>query len=301
MGDVWKPNKALTRSELSACFTILELEWERTARGDKNERCRIASTACLLISGYFAALRGEELNRIHLGMIRKNWKECVEYQGANHIPLMLVGRFKNVVGQVLFCQPLCVKTKDGFNLKRWFFRCLEAFSARGVDLGLMFRNSEGKKSSLVEMDVMLHDTLVKVQLRYPSIIPDSVRVQDEYSVYWSLRRGATTEARNVRIPDEHHRCKLEMEKADEEPRNGRRLLHARKVHGLGCQCACLGEILQIFAFTCVSKVLVDAMTEARARVGVGVFVGFFCSGFLLGFWMRSTVRFGVEGFCWGFG
>ena len=114
---------------------------------------------------------------------------------------MLVGRFKNVVGQVLFCQPLCVKTKDGFNLKRWFFRCLEAFSATGVDSGLMFRNSEGKKSSLAEMDVMLHDTLVKVQLRYPSIIPDSVRVQDEYSVYRSLRRGATTEARNVRIPD----------------------------------------------------------------------------------------------------
>ena len=174
--------------EFSAYFSILTLEWDKTPSTNRKERIGIASTACLLISRYFAALRGEELCQIHLGMIQKNWTECVRYQGANHVLLTLVGRFKNFVGQVLFCQPLCVKTRDGFNIKMWFFRCLEALFDVGIKSGLMFRSAEGTKLSMTEMDSMLHEKLVKVQMRYRSIISDSARVHNEYSVYCSLRR-----------------------------------------------------------------------------------------------------------------
>lgn len=53
LSDVWKPNKALTRVELSACFTILELEWNSTEESDWEKRLKISNTACLLISGYY--------------------------------------------------------------------------------------------------------------------------------------------------------------------------------------------------------------------------------------------------------
>ena len=202
MGDVWKPNKALTRVELSACFTILELEWNSTEESDWEKRLKISNTACLLISGYYGALRGEELNRVHLGMIRANWSESTGYTPACHVPLMLVGRFKNVKGQVLFCQPLATTTNDGFNIIQWFHRCLSTHALGGRDSGLLFCNEQGNKLSLAEMDTWLHDILHKVQQKFPSVIPDAIRIEDEFSVYRSLRRGANTEARNVRIPQD---------------------------------------------------------------------------------------------------
>ena len=200
MGDIWKPNKALTRLELNSCFTILESEWEMTSVTHHKERLRISNTACLLISGYYGSLRGEELNRVHLGMIQKNWRDATRYIPAQHVPLMLVGRFKNVKGQVLFFQPLATVTNDGFDIKIWFYRCISSYAALDIDQGLLFRNKKGNKPSLAEMDILLHDVLHKVQLRYPSVIGDAVNIEDEFSVYRSLRRGANTEARNVRIP-----------------------------------------------------------------------------------------------------
>ena len=50
------------------------------------------------------------------------------------------------------------------------------------------------------MDALLYSVLEKVQLKFPSILPDSVTIEDEFSVYRSLRRGSNTEARNVQIP-----------------------------------------------------------------------------------------------------
>ena len=53
--------------------------------------------------------------------------------------------------------------------------------------------------SVSELDVHFHSVLLEVQRRFPDAIPDSVNVFDDYSVFRSLRRGATTEAQNVGI------------------------------------------------------------------------------------------------------
>lgn len=109
---------------------------------------------------------------------------------------------KNVKGQVLFCQPLATTTNDGFNIIQWFHRCLSTHALGGRASGLLFCNEQGNKLSLAEMDTWLHDFLHKVQQKFPSVIPDAIRIEDEFSVYRSLRRGANTEARNVRIPQD---------------------------------------------------------------------------------------------------
>ena len=70
------------------------------------------------------------------------------------------------------------------------------------DSGLLFCNKQGNKLSLAEMDTWLHNILHKVQQKFPSVIPDTTQIEDEFSVYRSLRRGANTEARNVRIPQD---------------------------------------------------------------------------------------------------
>ncbi|KAL7575505.1 hypothetical protein ACA910_020090 [Epithemia clementina (nom. ined.)] len=48
----------------------------------------------MLITGYTAALHGEELPLIDIGMIRKYWQEGCDYSQKLHVPLALVGCFK---------------------------------------------------------------------------------------------------------------------------------------------------------------------------------------------------------------
>ena len=71
--------------------------------------------------------------------------------------------------------------------------------AIGIITGPLFRNEKGKPMSVSELDVHFHSVLLEVQRRFPSAIPDTVNVMEEFSVFRSLRRGATSEAQNVGI------------------------------------------------------------------------------------------------------
>ena len=51
-----------------------------------------------------------------------------------------------------------------------------------------------------ELDVHFISLLLEVQRKFPNAIPDSVKVKEDYSVFRSLRRGATSEAQNVGLP-----------------------------------------------------------------------------------------------------
>jgi hypothetical protein len=97
MGDLWLPNRAVSRHELIACFKILKERWELFEK-DLIGRDMVSSTACILIVGYHGGLRGEEINRVHAGGMLYYWKEAMEGKDV-HLPLMLLGRFKKKVGE----------------------------------------------------------------------------------------------------------------------------------------------------------------------------------------------------------
>jgi hypothetical protein len=109
MGNLWLPNRAVSRHELIACFEILEERWELFEK-DLIGRDMVSSMACILISGYHGGLRGEEINRVHAGGMLYYWKEATKGKDV-HIPLMLSGR-----GEEYFCQPLAPVTDSGRNL-----------------------------------------------------------------------------------------------------------------------------------------------------------------------------------------
>jgi hypothetical protein len=52
--------------------------------------------------------------------------------------------------------------------------------------------------SISEMDELFHSILLEVQCRFPNILPDLVKVTEEFSTFRSLCRGATSEAANNR-------------------------------------------------------------------------------------------------------
>ena len=118
-----------------------------------------------------------------------------------YIPLMMVGRFKRVVGERKFIQPLSAVTNDKRDLSIWFSRLMTyQMDLESGCKGPLFPSRSGKRMSIAEMDVLFHGILREVQNRNPAIIAEDVNVEEEYSTFRSLRRGATSEARNANVP-----------------------------------------------------------------------------------------------------
>jgi hypothetical protein len=201
MGDVWLPDRPLVITELQAALTLLEEDWNGL-QNDMVGRGQVGLTACLIIAGFFAALRGEEIVRVDAGAMIKHWDESFNFKEAPHVPLMLVGRFKREIGEKVFTQPLAHVSASGVTIMIWFWRTLGLLQSNGRASGPMFKNEKNKRASVAELDVLLHAVLVRVQQRWPNIIPDHVKVQEEYSSLRSFRRGATAEAQNAGIPEE---------------------------------------------------------------------------------------------------
>ena len=54
----------------------------------------------------------------------------------------------------------------------------------------------------MEIDVLFHKLLRLVQDRNPSVISDDFKIEEKYSVFWSLKRGAISESQNAGIPQD---------------------------------------------------------------------------------------------------
>ena len=94
---------------------VLESKWEEAHETviDLYELKRTATTACIILAGYFGSLRGEEINRVDLGAMLKHWEEATEHVHQPHVALMLSGTFKAVTGIKYFCQPLAMQLDSG--------------------------------------------------------------------------------------------------------------------------------------------------------------------------------------------
>jgi len=198
MGDNLKPDKPLTAPILRASFSLLDAKWE-AYKGDPDGLLNTALTACMLLASYFAALRGEEVVRVDLGGMLGHWNESMNHE-VKHVPLMLAGRFKQVTGEKVFCQPLAHTTKGGMNIAKWFERAFKLYEEKGVRSGPLFRTSKGKRACIGDLDVKLRALLREVQTKYPNVIGDAENLND-YSMGRSGRRGATAEAQNSKIPE----------------------------------------------------------------------------------------------------
>ena len=160
----------------------------------------------MLVIGFTAALRGEEMPQIDLGPMNKYWEEGDRHPRLKHVPLVMLGRFKQTVGEKLYFQPLAQVTNSGIHVKQWVGRVLGLYARAKVTGGPMFRtvSKKGvvKGATVGDLDLLFHDILRQVQVRRPDVLPANVMVGDEYSVRRSLRRGSTSEAQNVQIPKE---------------------------------------------------------------------------------------------------
>ena len=67
MGDIWLPDKAVSRYVIDGCFCLLECEWIDIWEQEKHDifaLWQIATAACVILAEYFGGLRGKEINKV---------------------------------------------------------------------------------------------------------------------------------------------------------------------------------------------------------------------------------------------
>ena len=208
MGDVWIPDRALMKRKLMLCLTLLEEDWLVYSEGnDGGGKLKAGLTATMLIAGWFAALRGEEIVRIDVGQMRQHWDESVNHTEEPHVPLMLSGRFKREIGEKVFCQPLAITSNSGVNIGEWMWRTLETLGQQNVLSGPMFRvagKGKGvyKRATTADLNPSFINILARVQKRWANAFAGDLDIEKEFSIGRSLRRGVTSEAQNMGIPRE---------------------------------------------------------------------------------------------------
>lgn len=115
----------------------------------------------------------------------------------------LLGRFKGEDGEkyhLLFMPPV---TASGLKCRVWMERLVEQRAIEGVFRGAAFVGIDGQplNSGTLETYSIL-EILVGIQERHPEIIDPSVDVLEEMGISRSLRRGATTHARNMGVSEQ---------------------------------------------------------------------------------------------------
>ena len=205
MGDVWCPDRPLTMPEALAIQEDLEIDWRNFER-DPVGRLKTAITGVMITAGLGGGMRGEELNRLDLGIIRKHWNSAVNHIVAPHVPLGMVGRFKKTVGEKMYIQPLAISSYSGLEYRLWMFRMIREYETIGINSGPVFRRVKRRptdkieRSKVGEINLLLHPALARVQARLPTVISEDTKVDEEYSASRSFKRGATAQARNRDIP-----------------------------------------------------------------------------------------------------
>ncbi len=194
MGDIVKQDKALSIVLLKEIFLSLEEEW---LSGGLNQM-GLAKEGAFYSIAYCCALRGEEAPLADLYGMIKHWKEGEEHE-LKHVVVALLGRFKGETGESYHLMPIVAVTSRGLEPRKWIGRLLDKYKELGITHGPLFRNMFGQRSKSGEFEEKFLDRL---SLTKPHLMGSTEDISEEYGVYRSFRRGATSEAVNEGVPPE---------------------------------------------------------------------------------------------------
>jgi hypothetical protein len=199
VGEVRKPDKALTIDEVHAIENILEAEWKNTKTVQAQKR--VAEMGVWFIVEFCVGIRGEEALLIEFAGTKKS----LQYLRAPtnpHFKLFITGRTKgNQISGSKFAIP-CVTRTEGTGLEpgKWIERLIGVLTQMGVRDGPLFRRNL-RPTRLVEYQDDFFRVIEAVQAS-TKLIAEDVCVRDEYGTERTLRRSATAHAKNMEISDD---------------------------------------------------------------------------------------------------
>lgn len=195
VGDVSRPNRAISIELMLAMMKRFEAQWERTYNDPERQR-EVIFPALFSVCAYVASLRGEEVPLLDLGETRANTARGLNHRTHPHVVLSLSGRFKNEVGIFTHHIPLVPVTTSGLNVQIWIERMLLWYGPNRN--GYVFRDSEGNRVSAghyaPEVLGMIKDIQQSGLEEEVDLVDPSCNVLKEYGMSRSFHRGSDSRA-----------------------------------------------------------------------------------------------------------
>jgi len=199
MGDIVKPDRALSVDILVAIYSLLEDDWGRVM--SLRERWELALEGCFYALSFVCALRGEEVPLANLAGIREHLVESGAFK-IPHVVVALLGRFKNEYGDSNYhLLPIVNVTRSGLEPRKWIERAVVMCEQMGYVRGPVFKDLEtGERLKASVFEPRFFQRLGVIQNTRLDLIGAGVDIEDQYGVSRSFRRGATSRAADMLLP-----------------------------------------------------------------------------------------------------
>lgn len=219
VGEYRKQDEVITIDMMKQAEIIFEREW----RGSSSEsmRLRVAEVASWFYIGFCTGLRGEEMVKIEWAGSRDS-RSLLTRRNDPHFLLVVAGQTKgNQVSGAKFGVP-CIGTTNGTNLVpgKWFGRMVDSvLSTGGTRRWLFQRKLNPPRPAEFEGDFFRVLQEIKDTT---DLIEEEAKVEEDFGIARSLRRGFTVHARNMRISNEDiramNRWRSELKNGGQVPR-----------------------------------------------------------------------------------
>jgi len=103
---------------------------------------------------------------VELRGIRRCWDQSLAHEQP-HVVIALLGRFKNEVGESHHLMPVVYHTPRGLEPGKWVKRVLDEYERLNIQSGYMFKNRDGTKIKIKDLEPKFHDRLLRVQQEQP--------------------------------------------------------------------------------------------------------------------------------------
>ena len=166
---------------------------------DRDALCEFAT---ILITGYLCGLRGEEIMKMDISGLLRYIEAGAQHREYPHVVVALIGRLKGETGERYHIIILARVTRSGINAGTWMDRLCSSLRRRERSNGFVFQKDDGQRRNILSYDPEFHDRLNRVKDEMPGFFEPNQDITDAFSLWRSLRRGSTTEARNNKVRQE---------------------------------------------------------------------------------------------------
>lgn len=195
MGEIVRPDHALSLEVLLQIFKTLELEWT----DPHIDWFSLAMEGAFYLIAFCCALHGEEVPLTDLYGVSAHW-EAGQTNPTKHVVVALLGRFKGETGESYHVMPLVDVTDRGLEPRKWIGRLLMLYENNGTRHGPFFRHPDGTRRKAGTFENKFFERLEHVKTTHPHLLASIEDISEEFGISRSFWRGATSEAVNAGVP-----------------------------------------------------------------------------------------------------
>lgn len=201
MGQVCKPNKALSHELFLLFLSKVESKIENESNQDGNEVQNLLSFHDQWIVFYVysvvstvLSLRGSECFLLSLEGLWKHWNRGK----GKYVIIPLFGKVKGESGDYMHLIPCVEVTSSGIRIRELLKTFMLYKKSLGIKIGPALVDEKGKIYNISVFDELLHDSLLECfnenKLLFPPDIESDADIQDNYQCFRTFRRTSNTHA-----------------------------------------------------------------------------------------------------------